>query len=628
MDSEQQNPPTPRALSDAELQEVLDRAKAEGGGILAAMQILEAQAQLRETDKSEMRAWQARQTELGSEEEIATELDEHLAEQHETVAAQPTNDPVFEGEAQREDNVQPEPVVEHAAEPVVEQASEPTAVSGDFVSPSVVPDTPVEIIVQTKRLAKDPSWSQFWVWLPVSGSLLPFGLALWLRSLGLTFAQSLTALLLGIFVSAGVVAVGAIAGKRSSLPTLVLSRAAFGVFGNLGPAVILVFSRLFWALVLVMLGYLLIAQNLTATSNLSGASEPISWLAVVILIAVVLGSAVLSSFGGRALVWAQRLSGVFGIATAVSLAFTKIASVGVAPEVGQSGSWLRALGASVVIFAIFGLAWSSASSDYASGLPVNVRGWKVAGWSLLSMGIVPALLATLALMAFGTLTDSDFASSFNGLVAGSSLSFLAVIVQISLVLSLVTTIAMSLRSSSMSFESIQLKFKPSIATPIIASLAVVMTVLGFSYLGANGFWFNLQGYALVLAVPVAAWSGIFVSDVLIRRIAYHEVSLSRSYGFYKSINLTNTIGWTVAVAIGWGLLKSNLVEFGWLGFLADYSTNAEFWAQSNFGIVISFALGLLLPVAGGIPRIKMQEREVLAIEARRNDLKDVLGVVE
>ena len=180
----------------------------------------------------------------------------------------------------------------------------------------------------------------------------------------------------------------------------------------------------------------------------------------------------------------------------------------------------------------------------------------------------------------------------------------------------------------MSFESIQLKFKPSIATPIIASLAVVMTVFGFSYLGANGFWFNLQGYALFLAVPVAAWSGIFVSDVLIRRIAYHEVSLSRSYGFYKSINLTNTIGWTVAVAIGWGLLKSNLVEFGWLGFLADYSTNAEFWAQSNFGIVISFALGLLLPVAGGIPRIKMQEREVLAIEARRNDLKDVLGVVE
>jgi purine-cytosine permease-like protein len=589
MDSEQHFPPTPRALSDAELQDVLDRAKADGGGILAAMQILEAQAQLREADKSELRAWQAHQAELGSEEEVATELDEAL------VSAPAVPEEALEAE--------PEPVV---IEPLLE----------------------ADIVVQTKRLAKDPSSSQFWVWLPISGSLLPFGLALWLRSLGLTFEQSLTALLMGIFASAGIVAVGAIAGKRSSLPTLVLSRAAFGVFGNLAPAVVLVVSRLFWTLVLVILGYLLIAQNIASTSNLSGGSEPISWLAVALLAAVVLVSAVLSSFGGRVLVWAQRVSGIVGMATALALAGGKLNSSGVADVVGQSGSWLRGIGASVVIFAIFGLAWSSASSDYARGLPVNVRGWKVAGWALLSMGLVPAFFATLALLAFGTLTDSNFASSFNGLVAGPSMSSLAVMVQISLILTLVTTIGMTLRSSSMSFESIQLKFKASIATPIIAVLAVALAVFGISYLGASGFWFNVKGYALFLAVPVAAWSGIFVSDVLIRRIAYHEVSLSRSYGFYKALNLTNTLGWLIAVILGWGLLKSELVEFQWLGFLADITSNAEFWAQSNLGVVIAFAIGLLLPVTAGIPRIKRQEREVLLIEARRNDLKDVMGLVD
>jgi hypothetical protein len=187
---------------------------------------------------------------------------------------------------------------------------------------------------------------------------------------------------------------------------------------------------------------------------------------------------------------------------------------------------------------------------------------------------------------------------------------------------------MSLKSSSMSFESIQLKFKASIATPIIAVLATTLAVLGLSYLGASGFWFNLQGYALFLAVPVAAWSGVFVSDVLIRRIAYHEVSLSRSYGFYKPVNITNTLGWIMAVGLGWGLLKSNLIEFNWLGYFADLTSNAEFWAQSNFGVVIAFAIGLLLPVAAGIPRIKRQEREVLSIEARRNDLRDVLGLVD
>jgi nucleobase:cation symporter-1, NCS1 family len=574
MDSEQLFPPTPRALSDAELQEVLDRAKAEGGGVLAAMQILEAQAQLRETDKSEFRAWQSQQQEFGSEEEIATVLDEGL---------------------------QAEVAVDLPA---------------------------VEVLVQTKRLARDPSSSQFWVWLPISGSLLPFGLALWLRSLGLTSEQSLTAALLGIFASAGVVAVGAIAGKRSSLPTLVLSRAAFGVFGNLAPATILVVSRLFWAMVLVSLGYMLIAQNFASTASISGVSEPVSWLAVTILVVLVLGSVVLSSLGGRSLIWAQRLSGALGIATAIIITIAKVGAEGLATDTLQTGSWLRALGASVVIFAIFGLAWSSASSDYAAGLPVNVRGWKVAGWAILSMGAVPALLSVFALIAFGSITDKDFALSFQGLVAGSDMSALAVIVQISIILTLVTTIGMALRSSSMSFESVQLKFKASLATPIIAAVSIALAVVGLSRLGASGFWFNLHGYALFLAVPVAAWSGIFVSDVLIRRIAYHEVSLSRGYGFYKAINLTNTIGWLVAVTLGWGLLKSELIEFKWLGYLADLTANAEFWSQSNFGVVIAFAIGLLLPVAAGIPRIKRQEQEVLAIEARRNDLRDVLGLVD
>lgn len=587
MDADQLFPPTPRALSDAELQEVLDRAKADGGGILAAMQILEAQAQLRETDKSELRAWLAQQNELGSEEEIATSLDEEAAS---VIAPVETE---FEPEVSKTQN-----------------------------------DAPVEVIVQTKRLAKDPSSSQFWVWLPISGSLLPFGIALWLRSLGLSFEQSLTAVLLGIFTSAGVVAVGAIAGKRSSLPTLVLSRAAFGVFGNLGPAVILVLSRLFWALVLVTVGYLLIAQNSAASASISGDSGPVSWLAVAILTALVLGSAILSSLGGKPLFWAQRISGVLGIITAIAIASSKISGEGVATDAAQTGSWLQALGASVVVFAIFGLAWSSASSDYASGLPVNVRGWKVAGWAILAMGVVPALLSTLALLAFGNLTDKDFTASFNGLVTGPASPMLSVLVQVSLTFTLITAIAMSLKSSSMSFESIQLKFKASIATPIIALVATTLAVFGFSYLGASGFWFNLQGYSLFLAVPVAAWSGVFVADVLIRRIAYHEVSLSRSYGFYKAINLTNTLGWITAVGLGWGLLKVNLIEFKWLGYFADLTLNSEFWAQSNFGVVIAFAIGLLLPVAAGIPRIKRQEQEVLAIEARRNDLRDVLGLVD
>jgi hypothetical protein len=380
--------------------------------------------------------------------------------------------------------------------------------------------------------------------------------------------------------------------------------------------------------VLVSLGYLLIAQNITSTSQMTGSAAPISWWAVAILALIVAAGVVLSSLGGRQLVWAQRISGVFGFFTAITVAIARFVNGNGSWAPAGGGTWLTALGASVVIFAVFGLAWSSASSDYASGLPVNTRGWKVAGWALVSMGVIPALLACLGLFALGSLDNSDFTGSFDSVVTGGPVSAMSIAVQVSLFVTLITVIAMSLRSSSMSFESIQLGLKVSVTTPIIAVIAIGLSVLGLSRLGASGFWFNLEGYAIFLAVPVAAWSGIFLSDVLIRRIAYHEVSLSRGYGFYKSINLANFVGWVGAVTIGWGLLGSKLVEFQWLGFLAKATSNFEFWSQSHFGVVIAFAIGLLLPVAAGIPRIKRQEAEVLAIEARRNDLRDVLGLVD
>ena len=42
---------------------------------------------------------------------------------------------------------------------------------------------------------------------------------------------------------------------------------------------------------------------------------------------------------------------------------------------------------------------------------------------------------------------------------------------------------------------------------------------------------------LLAAVVAAAWSGIFISDALVRTRGYHEVSLTREYGFYGRFNV-------------------------------------------------------------------------------------------
>ncbi|MFM5968107.1 MAG: hypothetical protein ACKOQ8_03590, partial [Micrococcales bacterium] len=133
-------------------------------------------------------------------------------------------------------------------------------------------------------------------------------------------------------------------------------------------------------------------------------------------------------------------------------------------------------------------------------------------------------------------------------------------------------------------------------------------------------WNNLAGLAVFMGVPVAAWSGVFIADVLLRRIAYHEVSLSRSYGFYGSINWVNLAGWVISVALGSAMVEVNLFGFKLSGLLMIEPAGL---LTANFGLLVAGAVGLLFPLLFGVRRIRVQEREVLATEARRRDLADI-----
>ena len=196
----------------------------------------------------------------------------------------------------------------------------------------------------------------------------------------------------------------------------------------------------------------------------------------------------------------------------------------------------------------------------------------------------------------------------------------------SALITLIVVLAMSLYSSNLGLHSIGAKTHPGYAQPILGLLSLTGACFAVVYI--TDLWGVIAGYAMIAAVPLAAWSGIFITDVLIRRIAYHEISLSRGYGFYKSVNLVNIIGWAISTAIGLGLIYSDQPGFAWTGYLADLMVNSEFWAATSFGIIIAFSVSCLLPVLFGIPKIKRQESEVLAIESRRDDLKDVLGLAD
>ena len=501
----------------------------------------------------------------------------------------------------------------------------------DFVQESVIEEVRLESAPKLSRRSR--ASSQFWAWLGLSGSVLPLGLAWFVSTIGISYSQAVVAIFLGALASALVISVGALAGKRSGLPTLLLSRAAFGVHANAAPASVLTVVRFFWSAAIIA-ALISLTSDFFGVKSLTEYSANANIYLYAASFVIIAAAIALAIFGGRVLFRAQQAVGLLGAAVAIALIAVTANSFSIQDLLAQpSTSWVQAFGVAVLTFSIFGLAWTSAGADFARKLATSARGASIVGWGILALVVVPTVVASYGLALIGSakvgtpaVPNSDFPlGTLLGDFAALVSPWLGYVLLASAAVSGIVVLAMSIYTANLSLHALGAKLKPAVAAPIIGVLAVAIAAAGVYFI--SDMWQFIADYALVAAGPVAAWSGIFISDILIRRIAYHEISLSRGYGFYKSINYVNLIGWLLATALGFGFTYINQSGFAWTGFIADQLVNQEFWSTTSFGIVIAFAFASLLPVVLGIPRIKRQESEVLAIESRRDDLKDIFGLV-
>ncbi|MGA2825327.1 MAG: cytosine permease, partial [Streptosporangiaceae bacterium] len=96
----------------------------------------------------------------------------------------------------------------------------------------------------------------FWPWFAANISVLGLSYGSFVLGFGISFWQASIAGLIGIVVSFLLCGFVALAGKRGSAPTLILSRAAFGVRGNKLPSVISWILCVGWEIVLTALATL------------------------------------------------------------------------------------------------------------------------------------------------------------------------------------------------------------------------------------------------------------------------------------------------------------------------------------------------------------------------------------
>jgi purine-cytosine permease-like protein len=159
------------------------------------------------------------------------------------------------------------------------------------------------------------------------------------------------------------------------------------------------------------------------------------------------------------------------------------------------------------------------------------------------------------------------------------------------ILGLVGGAILNLYSSGLTLISIGLPIKRHIA----ASIDAVIMLAGTIYIVwfADNFFFPFQGFLITLGVPIATWSAIFVTDVLLRRRSYDETDLYRLEGRYGIWNFRSLALMAIGSIIGWGFVTNTFASWlSWQGYFLGLIGGKEgSWAYANVGVILALAIG-------------------------------------
>lgn len=463
----------------------------------------------------------------------------------------------------------------------------------------------VNVIAEAERTGRPRDL--FWPWCAANIAVLGISYGSFLLGFGVSFWSAAIAGVVGTVVSFLLVGFVSLAGKRGSAPTMILSRAAFGVRGNALPAALSYTLLVGWETVLCALATLATATVFGRLGWADGdATKVLAFLAVaaIVVLTGVLGFAAI-----------MRLQGVITIATAVlTVGYVALtadhiswSAVSAVPG-GTTGAVIGAL-----IFAVtgFGLGWVNSGADYSRYLPRTASGRGVVGWTTFGASVAPVVLVVYGLL----LAASD--KSLNDGIAADPVGALTTILPtwylvpfaLVAILGLIGGAVLDLYSSGLALLTLGLRVPRWTA----AGIDGVLMILGTVYIVwfASDFIVAFQGFLITLGVPIAAWCGVFLADLLLRRTAYAEADLYRPQGRYGAANPVAVGLVVLGTAIGWGLVTNSLA--GWLSWegylLASFGLGgrAGAWAYANLGVAAAFVIGFAGYLLLSRARVRRQE---------------------
>ena len=473
----------------------------------------------------------------------------------------------------------------------------------DVPAATRVENAGLDVISESDRKGR-PS-DLFMPWFAANISVLGLSWGAWVLGFGLSFWQAVVAGSVGVIVSFLLCGVVAVLGKRGSAPTLALSRAAFGYNGNRLSAALSWILTVGWETVLCVSATLASATVFQALGwhNQVGA-QILGFLLTVGLAA----SAGILGFEAimRVQTWITWATGVLTI----------IYLVLVAPQISfrtllalPSGGPAAFIGALVMVATGFGLGWVNAAADYSRYLPRKASTAGVIGWTTLGSALPCVVLVFFGILLVGS--DAELGQAINTDPIGALTTILPtwflIPFAIVAILGLAGGIIMDLYSSGLSLLATGLPVRRHVATSIDATIMTVGTIAVI--FGADDFLGPFQGFLTTLGVVIAAWAGVMVAEVILRRRDYDEEALFTPDGVYGSVNWEAITLVAVGSVVGWGLVVNSAASWlSWQGYLLGPLGGRDgAWAGANLGVLAALLIGVLGHLALGRGRIALQE---------------------
>ncbi|MFG2788279.1 purine-cytosine permease family protein [Streptomyces sp. NPDC048419] len=465
----------------------------------------------------------------------------------------------------------------------------------------------LDVIADAER--KGSPRTLFWPWFGANVSVLGLSYGSFALGFGTSFWQSLTAGVSGIVFSFLLCGFVAVAGKRGSAPTMVLSRAAYGVRGNRLPSVISWVLTVGWETVLCALATMATATVLGRLGWGGGTETKVVALVLVGALTVVGGVM------GFDLI--MRLQTVITVVTGV-LTVVYVALVADHVHWGTvsalpSGSAQEFIGALVFMMTGFGLGWVNAAADYSRYLPRGSSSRGVIGWTTFGASLAPLLLLVFGLLLAGSSTKLSAAIAADPIGALTIIlpTWFLVPFAVVAVLGLVGGAVLDIYSSGLALLSAGIRIPRYVA----AFVDGVLMIAGSIYIVffADDFLGQFMGFLTTLGVPIAAWCGIMLADLALRRRDYDDADLYRPAGRYGDVAPTPLPLTLAATALGWGLVTNSAAGWlDWQGYLLDpfgLGGKSGAWAYANLGVLAALALGFLGTLALTRTRVRAQEAQ-------------------